>query len=111
MLDLKIEKTELFEKLIKKLKKRYAQIELDIDSYIDSVSELSQLGIPLRKNLYKARIKNSDALRGKSGGYRLITYLKLVNKTLTLVYIYSKSDLENIDESDLDKLVSKSFKD
>lgn len=111
MLELNIEKTDLFEKLIKKLKKRYPNIENELDIFLDSIEDVKQLGNPLGNNLYKARIKNSDAQRGKSGGYRLISYLKLVNKKLTLVYIYSKSDLENIDESELDKLISKSFKD
>ena len=110
MLDLKIEKTELFDKLIKKLKKRYRTIEEDIDDYLESLEQTSQLGTPLGKNLYKVRIKNSDSSKGKSGGYRLITFLKMTNKTLTLVYIYSKSDIQNITENELDKIILNSFK-
>ena len=44
MLDLKIEKTELFDKLIKKLKKRYRTIEEDIDDYLESLEQTSQIG-------------------------------------------------------------------
>ena len=45
--------------------------------------------------LYKARIRNRDASRGKSGGYRVIYYLQTKEETI-LVTIYSKSDQSDI---------------
>lgn len=110
MLEVKIEQTDFFRKLIKELRKRYRHIEKDIDKFIGTIHEINDLGIPLGNNLYKARIKNSDALRGKSGGYRLITYLQLKNNKLTLIYIFSKSDIANLSEKQLDEIVLKSFK-
>jgi len=67
------------------------------------------LGISLGHNLYKARIKNTDNNKGKSAGYRLITYLQFNENELTLIYIYSKSELENISESELDNIIINTF--
>jgi mRNA-degrading endonuclease RelE of RelBE toxin-antitoxin system len=47
--------------------------------------------------VFKVRLRNSDAQRGKSGGYRVIYYLKTKNKII-LVTIYSKSDQGDISE-------------
>lgn len=105
----KVDKTDLFKKLVKKLLKRYKNIENDIDDFLDNVSAVEHLGNSLGKNLYKARIKNSDIKKGKSGGYRLISYLQIKENTLTLIYIYSKSDVDNINEKELDKIVLKSL--
>jgi len=42
---------------------------------------------------------------------RLINYLKLENQTLTFIYIYDKSQLENISEDRLDKIIIELLKD
>lgn len=110
MLKLNVGKTDYFYKLVKKLIKKYRNIENDIDEFLDNIDDIKDLGIPLGHNLYKVRIKNTDNNKGKSGGYRLITYLQLRENELTLIYIYSKSDLENISESVLDNIIISTFK-
>jgi hypothetical protein len=80
-------------------------IENDVDRFLDSVSCTDQLGVNLGDNIYKARIANSNKNSGKSGGYRLISYLKLVDRKLILLYIYDMGDYENISENEIDKLI------
>ena len=101
----RISQTELFHKLVKKLSKRYKHLEIDLDDFIDSIQSVNDLGIPLGKNVYKVRIKNSDTNKGKSSGYRLISYLEITAKEITFLYIYSKSDISNLKETDIDDLV------
>jgi hypothetical protein len=60
--------------------------------------------------IYKTRIANSDKHSGKSGGYRLISYLKLVDNELYLIYIYDKSDFENLSENKIDQLILDTFR-
>ena len=110
MSEFRVQQTEYFNGLLKELRKRYRRIEKDIDYFLAGINDVRDLGTSLGNNLYKARIKNSDAARGKSGGYRLITYLKLKDNTLTLIYIYSKSDISNVSEKQLDEIVLKSFR-
>jgi hypothetical protein len=59
----------------------------------------------LGDNVYKIRLKNSDKQSGKSGGYRIITYLQVIDEKVYMVYIYDKSDIENLSENEIDSLV------
>lgn len=101
----------LFKKSLKKLKKRYINIEKDVDEFIDNIDTLNNLGTSLGGGVYKVRLANSDANRGKSGGYRLLTYLQIIDNKITLIYIYSKSDLENLSEQELDEMILDIFDD
>lgn len=95
----------LYQKAFKKLSKSYSNISKDVDNFLDSIEEKHSLGIPLKANVFKARIANSDKNRGKSAGYRLITYLALVENELHLLYIYDKSSLTNLTEKEIDEAI------
>ena len=71
--------SDRFESEIRQLGKRYRRIRLDIQPLIEQLEtgELPGDQIPnMDCDLFKIRIKNSDARRGKSGGYQIIYYLK-----------------------------------
>ncbi|MCX6073638.1 MAG: type II toxin-antitoxin system RelE/ParE family toxin [Campylobacterales bacterium] len=102
--------TEKFSKSIKKLKKRFRHIEDDCEEFIEHIEYEEDLGIHLGDGVYKARIANTDKKSGKSSGYRLISYLKLIDNELYLLLIYDKSDFENLSESEIDKLVLASLR-
>ena len=105
-----IKDTETFNKSVKHLKKRFKNIENDCNNFINSIEYENDLGVHLGKGIYKVRIANSNKNSGKSGGYRLISYLKLIESELFLLYIYDKSDLENLSENEIDSLVVSSIK-
>lgn len=105
-----IKDTDVFNKAVKKLKKRFRNIEKDYLSFVESIQTDEDLGIYLGDGIYKTRIANSDKHSGKSGRYRLISYLKLVDNELYLMYIYDKSDFENVSEHDIDVLILASIK-
>lgn len=106
-----IEQTAFFAKQVKKLTKRYRKIRKDIDHFLDGIQNIDHLGITLGDNLYKTRIRNSSAQKGKSGGFRLFTLVNYNTKQIVLVYIYSKSDLENITEQELDEIIKSTASD
>ena len=54
--------------------------------------------------LYKVRVRNTSAVRGKSGGYRIIYYLQTTTDVL-LVTIYSKSDQSDIHTVELLRII------
>lgn len=56
--------------------------------------------------LYKVRVKNTDARRGKSGGYRLIYYLQTTDDVL-LVTIYSKAEQADIEATELKQILER----
>jgi len=95
----------LYKKSFKKLSKHYKNINNDVDNFLDSINSKDDLGIEIKSNIFKVRIKNSDKNKGKSAGYRLISYLTIVEDQLQLLYIYDKSKIENLTENEIDKLI------
>ena len=110
MTELTVVKQELFEKARKKLSKKYKHIDADIENFLNSLKSKEDFGVELSSNIFKARIANRDKHKGKSAGYRLITYLKWVNLELHLIYIYDKSSIENLTEEEIDRLVIEQVK-
>ena len=102
---LEVVRVKTYEKAVIKLRKRFVHIEDDVELFLSTMSKIDDLGVHLGNGTYKVRIANSDKKSGKSGGYRLISYLKLVDNELYLLYIYDKSDYENISEQEIDNLV------
>ncbi|WP_439145490.1 type II toxin-antitoxin system RelE/ParE family toxin [Terrimonas pollutisoli] len=52
-------------------------------------------------NCYKIRLAIASKGKGKSGGARLITFVKLINEVVLLISIYDKSVKENISVKEL----------
>jgi len=99
-----IEKS-LYKKSLKKLSKKYKNIYKDVDNFLNNIKSKKDLGVELKPNLFKTRIANSNKNKGKSAGYRLISYLVIVKNQLQLLYIYDKSQIENLTENEIDKLI------
>lgn len=106
MQNLEIVEHELYERSFKKLSKKFKNINKDMDSFLESIQNKNDLGIELKSNVYKVRIANSDKNKGKSAGYRLITYLAVIDNKLHLLYIYDKSSIGNLKEAEVDAMIS-----
>ena len=63
--------------------------------------------ISLGQNCYKVRWKITSKQTGKSGGARVITYVKIENKLITLLDVYDKAEKESITEKELAALIKK----
>jgi hypothetical protein len=57
------------------------------------------------KDCYKIRLSITSKRRGKSGGARLITCLKIKDKNVFLLTIYDKSEKEDISDKELNQLL------
>ena len=97
--------TNQFDKQTKKLSKRYASIISDIEALRMSLSENPFQGDGLGSGLYKVRMAITSKGKGKSGGARIITMVKVVDEVVILVAIYDKSDMETISDKDLKDLL------
>ncbi len=87
-----------FKRNVRKLLKKYPRLPDDLDEFIDRLQTGNVEGDLLQHvgcEVYKARIKNSDNKKGKSGGYRIIYYCKQ-NEQIFLVTIYAKSEQEDV---------------
>ena len=103
-----VEYSEAFKRQLKRLSRRYRQIIKDIKPIVDALIADEIPGDKITGTtytLYKVRAKNSDSKRGKSGGYRIIYYLKTDTKCI-LITLYSKSDQGDITASELSRLLA-----
>ena len=94
-----------FKREIKKLAKKYPSLKNDFALLLESLQVEPAQGIPLGNNCYKIRMAITSKGKGKSGGSRVITYLKISHSTIYLLSIYDKSDQETISDNELKDLL------
>ena len=98
-----------FKKSAKKLSRHYKSFKKDLQSFLDSLDANPKQGTKLAHGVYKVRIRNTDNHKGKSAGYRIITY-SIIEDEILLVDIYSKSEMENIADEAIDMIVNEYIK-
>ncbi|MEI7977465.1 MAG: type II toxin-antitoxin system RelE/ParE family toxin [Bacteroidota bacterium] len=97
--------TEPFARKLKKLAKKYRSLKEDLLPLLNELETNPTLGIPLGKDCYKIRLSISSKGKGKSGGARIITYVRVINKSVFLIDIFDKSEQSNITEKELIMLI------
>jgi len=94
--------TKRFEKEVKKLAKKHRSLIQDITALVRLLEEKPmEQGILLHEDCYKIRMAIRSKGKGKSGGARVITHVKIVEKMVFLLSIYDKSDQDSITDDDL----------
>ena len=104
-MNLKIISLESFKKDAKELFKKNKKLPIDLKKLNDILQENPKSGIELSSDLYKIRSENSSSKVGKSGGFRVIYYYLDEEENIYLLKIYSKTEIENIKEEILIKLL------
>jgi mRNA-degrading endonuclease RelE of RelBE toxin-antitoxin system len=90
--------TPEFKRNLRQLAKKYRHIKSDLQPILDQLVNGGKPGdqVPgVRFEVFKVRAKNSDAGKGKSGGYRLIYLVKCASERI-LVTVYSKTEQADI---------------
>ena len=105
---IQVEASPTFNKNLRTLAKKYRSIRNDIQPVIEQLEQgdlpgdkISDVGYAV----FKLRIRNSDAQKGKSGGYRLIYYLK-TEIAIILLTIYTKSEQVDIAADDIRSIIA-----
>ena len=94
-----------FKKQFKKLCKKYPSLKSDLQELIVTLTEKPDTGINIGLGVYKIRLAITSKGKGKSGGARVITYLVTEKKEIFLVFIYDKSQLENITKEQINEML------
>ena len=97
-MNLNIKTLNCFNKDAKRLFKKYKQLPSDLRLLRQELSANPKSGIELGERCYKIRLANSSIPTGKSGGFRIIYYYIDSDCDLYLMSMYSKNELENIDD-------------
>ena len=97
----RIEITRNFAREAKPLLKKYVSLKGELNELGEELSENPEKGIPLGNNLYKIRLAIASKGRGKSGGARVITYLKTERGNVYLLSIYDKGERDTITDKEI----------
>ena len=93
-----------FEKEAKRLRRKFASLAGELLDLIEQLENNPFIGAALPKGFYKIRSSIKSKGKGKRGGARVITYVKVVQNKVFLVSIYDKSEQSDITEDELNKL-------
>ena len=83
----------------KRLKKRHKSLQQDFERLLVSLLDNPIQGVEIEDNVRKIRLAITSKGRGKSGGARVIIRVRLIADELQLLYIYDKSDYENVSDA------------
>ena len=90
---------------IKKLSKKYKSLKNDFTIFLESLENNPLQGDKLGQDCYKIRMKIASKNKGKSGGARVITCVKIVNEKIVLLSIYDKKERDSIEDDELNLLL------
>jgi mRNA-degrading endonuclease RelE of RelBE toxin-antitoxin system len=94
-----------FKRDFKKLSKKYPSLKNEYTELIETLEQDPTTGTPIGNHCYKIRLAVASKGKGKSGGARVITCVRVVQSSVYLLSIYDKSDQETISDHDLFDLI------
>ena len=97
--------TSEFKKQTKSIAKKHRSLKDDLISLIETLSNQPFQGEALGKDCFKVRLAIASKGKGKSGGGRVITCVKVVDQNVYLLAIYDKSERESISDKEIDTLL------
>jgi mRNA-degrading endonuclease RelE of RelBE toxin-antitoxin system len=107
----KIYLSENFKKEVKILIKKYASLKKELEKLFVELEENPFMGTSIGNNIFKIRLAIASKNKGKSGGARILSYVKVVDSSLLLFSIYNKGEKETVSDSEIEMLINKHFED
>jgi len=102
-----VELAKSFIRRLKELRRKYPHITEQVQRLIADLEQGETPGDQIQGTgytAYKTRLANPDAGKGKSGGYRVIYYIRTVDRVIAML-IYSKSDQVDVSTDEIRLLI------
>jgi len=109
----KVYTTPQFDHKYKRYSKKFLSLDKEMEELVSILETDAKTGVNLGGNIYKIRLASKSKGKGKSGGFRIITYYAEHKAKISEVYlitIYDKSEEANIPKDVLIKLVHRIIK-
>ena len=100
--------TQYFKSRAKRLLNKFSRLKNELIDLESQLLKTPTLGTALGNGLYKIRLGTKSKGGGKSGGFRVITYLIEENENSSDIYfitIYDKSEEDTLDKKMLLKII------
>ena len=95
-----------FNRALKRLIDKYPSLKIEIKALYDQLESDPGMGVFIGNGCYKIRLAISSKGKGKSGGARVITYVRVVKTEVFLLTIYDKSEKEDLNSRELKEFLS-----
>ena len=95
-----------FRRQLKSLLKKYASLAGELRTLNEQLLATPTLGTPIGQGCYKIRLAIASKGQGKSGGARVITYVRVVGETVFMLAIYDKSEQATISTREITALLN-----
>lgn len=105
--------SDRFPRILKELRKKYRNVEADLDNFVDSLEQGVEIeGDRLQGTgdylVYKARVASRDMQRGKSGGFRVIYYIK-TEAYIIIITMYAKTEQVDISTDEILEIIEETL--
>ena len=100
-----VELTPNFKKEAKRLSKKYLSLKSELETLFVELEENPMSGTPLGNNIYKIRLAIDSKNKGKSGGARILSLVKVTQTKVLLFSIYSKGETDNLTDREIQNLI------
>lgn len=100
-----VELSANFKKEAKKLIKKYPSLKNELAKLFLELEENPTIGIPLGDNIYKIRLAIASKNKGKSGGARVLSFVKVTDTSVLLFSIFNKGEINNLTENEIKSLI------
>lgn len=94
-----------FKKEAKRLIKKYPSLKAELAILFSELEENPIIGTPLGNDIYKIRLAIASKNKGKSGGARIMSFVKIIETTVLLFSIYNKGDKDSISDKEIEELL------
>jgi mRNA-degrading endonuclease RelE of RelBE toxin-antitoxin system len=100
-----VELSANFKKEAKRLIKKYPSLKTELSELFNELEENPTTGTPLGNDIYKIRLAVASKNKGKSGGARVLSFVKVIQTTVLLFSIYSKGEKDTISDKEIEELL------
>jgi mRNA-degrading endonuclease RelE of RelBE toxin-antitoxin system len=101
----KVELSPAFKKEAKRLSKKYFSLKNELDDLFANLEENPIQGTPLGDDVYKIRLALASKGKGKSGGARVISFVRVDHTKVILLTIYNKGERDSISDKEIKELL------
>ncbi len=100
-----VELSDNFKKEAKRLIKKYPSLKTEIAELLTELESEPAKGIALGNGIYKIRLAVKSKGKGKSGGVRVISFVKVPDTSVLLFSIFNKGEKDSISDSEIQELI------
>ncbi|MET4082198.1 hypothetical protein ABIB40_002154 [Pedobacter sp. UYP30] len=76
-----------------------------LQSWAKNLPQNPTIGTPIGNDMYKMRLAIASKNKGKSGGAKVISFIKIIDETVFLLSIYNKGDRDSISDKEIEELM------